>query len=70
MHSRNGDMRCVGRGFPGALPPATILCPCRARKTCPSVLPSDARGRSLLFLLVKDEGCRQSLLIVQGETYN
>jgi hypothetical protein len=31
---------------------------------------SDARGRSLLFLLLNDEGCRRLLLIVQGETYN
>jgi hypothetical protein len=29
--------------FPGALPPATILCPCRARKTYPSVLPHGPR---------------------------
>jgi len=33
-------------------------------------LPSDARGKSLLFSLVNDEGYRPSLLIVQGEIYN
>lgn len=33
-------------------------------------LPRDARGRSLLFLWVDDEGYRRSLLIVQGETNN
>ena len=33
-------------------------------------LPSDARGRSLLFLLADDEACRRLLLIVQGETNN
>lgn len=33
-------------------------------------LPYDVRGKSLLFLLVNDEGCRRLLLVVQGETYN